>query len=189
MSAHMTHGQIGLQVADGSLMGRCCLKLTSPQTITMLCLPHGTRLHSAHAPAFICERPSLIRRLLCAGLKLGYDELEYSSRPVPALRADGSPMSLRESVQQTWPALQLDKPSASSANDADNTAPEAPPASEPPAVEPGGDQPEMRPAEARPAAQPSVTINGIDISLDLPVAWLHARLHAADHFLYVIIRT
>lgn len=32
-----------------------------------------------------------------------------------------------------------------------------------------------------------VRISGICPPLDLPVAWLHAMLHAADHFLYISV--
>ena len=124
-----------------------------------------------------------------SGLKLGYDGLEYSSRPVPALHPDGSPISLRDTLQQTWPALQLAQPSPGTATDAADSAAEAPAPSEPPAAVFGGDQPAAKPAGDPQTAQPSVTINGITVSIDMPVAWLHARLHAADHFLYVIVQT
>ncbi len=124
-----------------------------------------------------------------SGLKLGYDGLEYSSRPVPALHPDGSPISLRDTLQQTWPALQLAQPSTGTATEAANSAAEAPAASQTSAVDPGEDQPAAKPAGDPQTVQPSVTINGINVSIDLPVAWLHARLHAADHFLYVIVRT
>ena len=97
-----------------------------------------------------------------------------------ALHADGSPISLRQSLQQTWPALQLNRASAPSAVVAEDTAGEASIAKE---------QPTAESAEHQQEVESSVTINGVPASLDLPVAWLHARLHAADHFLYVIVRT
>ena len=97
-----------------------------------------------------------------------------------ALHTDGSPMSLRQSLQQTWPALQLDPARALSFVTVEDTAQGGSTVSE---------QASAGPAEVQPTDEPSVTVNGVRVSLDLPVAWLHARLHAADHFLYVIVRT
>ena len=108
---------------------------------------------------------------------------------MPALHPDGSSVSLRESLQQTWPALRLDQPSVIYSGDAAVAAGEASNPSAAPAMEPDGNQPAVKPAVEQSTVQPSVIINGISVSLDLPVAWLHARLHAADHFLYVVVRT
>ena len=121
-----------------------------------------------------------------AGRLVGYDDVESTSRPMEASRGDGSLVSLADALRQAWPNLQL--PSVSP------TAPSAPPegpesTSEQDVRNAAGDGISAVEANAV-VSGPRVVcvlIDGVRTSLELPIAWLHARMHAADHFLYVTV--
>lgn len=194
----------------------------------------------------------------CSGYLSSYEDLACTSRPVAALAADGSGITLRQALLPlveecladasaedaaaspapgaAGPGVQADQGGAEggrpAGTDADAEAPPEPAEAEasscshdgvvvpgsPGAAEPSSTPANMPVAEAasaaeearaagrtpvpaaaaavqtaagevleRAAAARGLLICGTAPPLDAPLAWLHAQMHAADHFLYVVL--
>ena len=129
--------------------------------------------------------------MLLAGHLVGYGGVVSTSQPMEARREDGSLVSLADALRGAWPALQLP-----SALPAESPAPQegagsgaldaAAEAAETAEVTPSAAATDDRGPAAGPRAV-RVLIDGVPAPLELPIAWLHARMHAADHFLYVTV--
>lgn len=112
--------------------------------------------------------------------------MESTSRPMEVSRSDGSLVSLADALRQAWPSLQL--PSVSpTAPSADAEGPESSPEIEEGIAAGNGISAVEANAVLQGPRAVCVLIDGVRASLELPIAWLHARMHAADHFLYVTV--
>ena len=133
------------------------------------------------------------------GYPTGYEGITYTSRPAEAQRADGSFVTLREALLPLV-AASLGGGGAGAVGGRNSQAGEQPASPGPAAVqEPadvaqslegqqqqGGEPPGQQLAWAE-ARMQQVLVAGISPPLEAPLAWLHAQLHAADWFLYVIV--
>ena len=129
------------------------------------------------------------------GYPTGYEGITYTSRPAEAQRADGGFVTLREALLPLVAASLGGGGGSSNSQAGEQPASPGPAAGREPAGaaqsleerqggEPPGQPQQLAWVEAR---MQQVLVAGISPPLEAPLAWLHAQLHAADYFLYVVV--